>query len=915
MNKKHFLGSVLMVLTLALASCSGSSADSEISSVSDSVASDVSVSPSDTDTVSDSVVSDSSVSPSDTDPVSDSVVSDGVSPEESDSSDSVSAEVFYKTTFYNYDGSLLYTGSVSEGQDAVYGGETPTKKSDSQFSYTFTGWDRSLENIMADTAFTAQYSNSLNTYTVSFVNYDFSVLQSDTYEYGVLPLYAGETPVKDDDEQYEYTFSGWSPMIAEVTGNATYVAQYSSETKQYKVTFVNTYGEVLQKSMMDYGQIPEYVGETPTYEEVGHTFEFNGWSPNISEVVGDVTYVAQFARNINKVRFFFHNDSYSFAGAASDVAFLYIPETWDDGIHGSHPVTSISNYAGNNLDNLQKLYIPDTVTSIGYNAFGYCDNLCELRLPNGLEYVGHSAFENDTHILFTLYKNGKYFGSEENPYMFFAGAYDLSASSFTLSSKTEYIIYKAFYNMPNLLEIDMPESVVSIDYGCIMDCDALVKISFSGTEIPQDLFSKTDFNNVRTMIFKEGVKKIGRNAFEFDGYYGTLDYLSLPNSLEYIGISAFIGLEIKELSFGDDSHLKTVCSFALENVTDENLILPDTLETIGPNNFKGYIKNISIPDGLKAVKAGSLPDILPEAMIEKDGSYYIGNENNPYLVYCGSVNPTSTINIQPETKMLRCGLDQEVLVIPEGITTIFPKVMQNYTSITSLTLPSTLKTICDYAFRGCTSLTSVTLLEGLDYIGTYAFADCTSLSSVSMPDSIIYVEQNVFYNCNALSFNNDGGLTYLGNDENPYALLVYVGGNTPLELKPNSQTKAIALNPFLSDNTNQYTSVDLSDLPATTFYSGQLSGRCSSGTIYLPKSLVVVEDYASSLSCDEIVVPTSVKKIGYWGLDQATKIIYEGTIEQFLEIELGADAFVSSQNNIISCTNGELLTKDVVGLR
>ena len=71
------------------------------------------------------------------------------------------------------------------------------------------------------------YANwTVNTYTVTFKNGS-DVLQSDNRAYNTMPTYDGDTPVKADDDRYEYTFSGWSPDITAVTGEAIYVAQFS----------------------------------------------------------------------------------------------------------------------------------------------------------------------------------------------------------------------------------------------------------------------------------------------------------------------------------------------------------------------------------------------------------------------------------------------------------------------------------------------------------------------------------------------------------------------------------------------------------------------------------------------------------------------------------------------------------------
>lgn len=77
-------------------------------------------------------------------------------------------------------------------------------------------------------------TRTLQKYTITWMNYDGTVLETDTnVEYGLTPSYDGSTPTKPQDNTYTYTFNGWSPSVTTVTGNQTYTAQFSSSYRYY----------------------------------------------------------------------------------------------------------------------------------------------------------------------------------------------------------------------------------------------------------------------------------------------------------------------------------------------------------------------------------------------------------------------------------------------------------------------------------------------------------------------------------------------------------------------------------------------------------------------------------------------------------------------------------------------------------
>ena len=142
--------------------------------------------------------------------------------------------VYYTVVFKNWDGTILQTSSVEEGQTAVYNGSTPARPSDSQYNYTFNGWLPSLGPVNKNIEYTASYTATAipepepNIYTIKFINWNGSVLQTMQVKEGERPVYTGSTPTRPSDDQYDYTFNGWHPIIEAARRNLTYTAQYTA---------------------------------------------------------------------------------------------------------------------------------------------------------------------------------------------------------------------------------------------------------------------------------------------------------------------------------------------------------------------------------------------------------------------------------------------------------------------------------------------------------------------------------------------------------------------------------------------------------------------------------------------------------------------------------------------------------------
>ena len=179
----------------------------------------------------------------------------------------------YTVTFKDWDGTVLKTQQVQHGGDA----EAPADPT--RTGYTFTGWDKEFTNITADLVVTAQYE--INTYTVTFKDWDGTVLKIQEVQHG------GDAEAPADPTRTGYTFTGWDKAFTNITADLVVTAQYEINT--YTVTFKDWDGTVLKTQEVQYGGDAEAPAD-PT--RVGYTF--TGWDKAFTNVTADLVVTAQY---------------------------------------------------------------------------------------------------------------------------------------------------------------------------------------------------------------------------------------------------------------------------------------------------------------------------------------------------------------------------------------------------------------------------------------------------------------------------------------------------------------------------------------------------------------------------------------------------------------------------------------------
>ena len=221
----------------------------------------------------------------------------------------------YNITWVDGNGKTLQIDKVKYGETPAYTGETPTKASTAQYEYTFNEqWSPALTKVTCDATYTAQFTEALRSYTVTWVDEDGkTTLHSATVNYGVAPKYEGKAPTKENTAQYTYTFEGWradsddrvytTENLPKVTGDVIYKAVYNETVNTYTVTWNLWDGKTIYSESIPYGTLPKYnadkYGDIAALAHQANeewTYTFQGWNPEITEVTGDITYTAILAK-------------------------------------------------------------------------------------------------------------------------------------------------------------------------------------------------------------------------------------------------------------------------------------------------------------------------------------------------------------------------------------------------------------------------------------------------------------------------------------------------------------------------------------------------------------------------------------------------------------------------------------------
>ena len=532
-------------------------------------------------------------------------------------------------------------------------------------------------------------------------------------------------------------------------------------------------------------------------------------------------------------------------------------------------VTQIPANAFSGCIALKTVVIPEGVQSIGRDAFADCSAVESVKVASlefwlGLDFASKGANPLSSSEAAKLYTGeGEAFLTElildadavVKPYVF---CNYKALESLLITDGIKEISDYAFHGCSNLKNVTFPESLISaakvrIGRDSFTACDNLENVTARIEILPY-----LPLRNVKTLLVTAGTK-VNKDTFL---KLESVETLVLPVSVSEVDIG----------SFDNSKSFKniTVPYCALEKMPSESKVSLTYVEIICKDNAKGVALADGMFEGCNKLETVKLSKNITE----------IGKNAFNGCSALVSVEICSQIGKIGDGAFSGCK-ELSTFEFPQNVKYIGANAFKGCEKLTSLFVPSNIgvNNIGANAFDGCTGISTAELpayaialvpkdslvtvtVNGGEVIPEKAFEGCTTLKNVSIPDTVKAIGNGAFTGCTSLVYNSpeNDQTRYLGNDTNPYMVLVFGASSDSYTVSENTK--------FIMDNA--YVGVDVKNITVTknvvSIGCGAFAGSAVLQSVSFANDgkLAYIDDNAFS-GCTSLLaveIPVTVKSIG-----------------------------------------------------
>jgi len=402
---------------------------------------------------------------------------------------------------------------------------------------------------------------------------------------------------------------------------------------------------------------------------------------------------------------------------------IIIPDTYKN-----KPVVAIGNKACSGLGNLTQVAIPSTVKTIKKEAFSSCPNLMIIYI--GYTFVGNDVDIENSQSSLDLIGSLAFYTSIQLSQIYYNGTMD------DFKSVTKYVdAQKSNWNR----NTGSPLTILCLDG----------KLEYH-------------WNKNNGLPYEYPNQPVASEGLEFK-----LNEDGKSYSVKGIGNCKDTQIVIPDSYNGKPVTGIGTAAF-LRNDSITSVIIPNGVTSIGSSAFSicSSLVSVSIPDSVTECLAFSFSGSDKLQFNEYGNSLYLGNDDNPYLVFVSLKNESVTsCTIHSGTKILtefaiqNCKSvssfsvlegNEKFKSIDGSLYSKDGKRLIRYAAAsnrTSFTVSGTVTVIEYGALSYSKSLENVIVSGGVKQIEEAAFSHCEKLKSITIPASVEYVGNAFNYNC------------------------------------------------------------------------------------------------------------------------------------------------------------------------
>lgn len=441
-----------------------------------------------------------------------------------------------------------------------------------------------------------------------------------------------------------------------------------------------------------------------------------------------------------------------------------------------------------------------SIKTIGSEAFKDNPLLRNLIVPDTLETIGDNAFYNAIQsgyhckdvTVTVYYVNGEIAANILNSQY---------VSHIVVNDNIHALGEKAFFNMPVLETISLPDTISAVGANVFANPGKKVMATFRGVDgtIDASVYDgKT--SGICYIYIEAGIKNIGKNAFaNSDTIQGVVivntDMIGnrafyQGTALNYVEISCCDTID--DYAFSDCPAMKqlyigsvvNINAYAFYNdIAIDDIVISQNLVNIGSHAFDSckLIPKVKLPNTVRNIGAYAFYDCNSMKSI----NIPVGVDKiNEYTFFgCASllsIDLPNTVKSIGDYAYYGCVLVND-LSLGNAVESIGAYAFYNCNKVKEILLPDSLKSIGNYAFRSCSSITEITIPDSVTQLGDCVFYACTGLEKAEFGTGIVKIGNSEFYGC--VKFTE---LYLYGNVNNIHDLAFYGAEDAEVYTYPNS---------------------------------------------------------------------------------------------------------------------------------